>query len=150
MKEKHFEAKLAKSLRRAMTGLYPLFCWALAFMGVDPAIAAGSTKSEVRDSPFMGQSQIAVSILKSSRPIGVFQVDVGILVVNPAQRMRAQGLQPVLRDAWRGTTQEFANSYLVPGEVPDANLLGARLQTATDRILGVGSARVLFTSVIVR
>lgn len=84
------------------------------------------------------------------RPVGVFQVDMGILVPNAAQRARAASVQPVLRDAWRRTVQEFANSYITLGRVPDAVLLGQRLQAATDRVLGSGTARVLLTSVIVR
>lgn len=112
--------------------------------------AAGSSKSTTPDSPYIGQSQIAATILQSMRPVGVFQVDMGILVPNAAQRARAISLQPVLRDAWRRTVQEFANSYIAPGRVPDAGLLGQRLQAATDRVLGSGAARVLLTSVIVR
>jgi hypothetical protein len=77
-------------------------------------------------------------------------VDVGILVTNPAQRARASALQPVLRNAWRSTTQEFANSYYIPGRVPDAVLLGQRLQATTDQVLGPGNARVLLIALIVR
>jgi hypothetical protein len=115
-----------------------------------PAHAAGSSKTEGRDSPFVGQTQIAATILQSFRPVGVFQVDMGILVTNPAQRTRAASLQPILRDAWRRTTQEFANSYLTLGRVPDAVLLGQRLQAATDQVMGAGNARLLLTSVVVR
>ena len=123
---------------------------ALSFIAPVPSIAAAAAKSEVSESSFIGQTQVAVTILKSFRPAGIFQVDVGILVPNPAQRARAASFQPVLRDAWRRTTQEFANNYLVLGQVPDANLLGQRLQSATDQVLGPGHARLLLTSVIVR
>ncbi len=123
---------------------------ALILLAPAPTWAAGGGKAEVRDSPFTGQSQIAVTVMQSSRPIGVIQVDVGILVPNIGQRQRAAALQPVLRDAWRRTTQEFANRYYTPRQVPNAVLLGQRLQAATDQVLGAGNARVLLTSVIAR
>jgi hypothetical protein len=131
--------KLLSALTFGATIIAPNLLW-----------AAGASKSEARDSPFTGQSQIAATVMQSSRPIGVLQVDVGILVPNSGQRQRAASLQPVLRDGWRRTTQEFANRYYVRGQVPDANLLGQRLQIATDQVLGAGNARVLLTSVIVR
>jgi hypothetical protein len=114
------------------------------------AIAAGSGKADSSDSPFIGQTQIAATRLQSLRTVGVFQVDMGILVANPAQRARTAAMQPVLRDAWRRTVQEFTNSYLVQGRVPDAVLLSQRLQTATDQIVGAGVARVLLVSVVAR
>ena len=125
---------------------------ALVFATAGPsvAVAAGGSKSETRDAPFIGQTQVAATIMRSFRPVGVFQVDMGILVTNPTQRARAAALQPVLRDAWRRTTQEFANSYLIPGKVPDAVLLAQRLQATTDQVLGAGSARLLLVAVIVR
>jgi hypothetical protein len=133
--------------------LFKTLClWVIFGLTVAPysSIAAGASKSEGRDSPFVAQSQTAVTVMRGLRPVGVFQVDVGVVVQNPAQRSRAQALQPVLRDAWRRTTQEFANSYLVPGRVPDAVILGQRLQAATDQVMGPGRARVLMMSVVLR
>ena len=122
----------------------------MALFGTSAVAAAQGGKAEVRDSPFIGQTQVAATVLQSFRPIGVFQVDMGIMVTNSGQRVRAASLQPVLRDAWRRTTQDFVNRYYVPGRVPDAVLLGQRLQAATDQVLGQGTARLLLTSVIVR
>jgi hypothetical protein len=136
--------------RRALLGWLSVSVVAFGLIDSTTTYAAGATKSVAPDSPYIGQSQIAATILQSMRPVGVFQVDMGILVPNAAQRARAASLQPVLRDAWRRTVQEFANSYITPGRVPDAVLLGQRLQAATDRVLGAGTARVLLTSVIVR
>lgn len=120
------------------------------FVSPTAALAASAGKIEVRDSPFVVQTQLAATVMRLSRPIGILQVDVGALVANPAQRQRTDALKPVLRDAWRRTTQEFANRYYVPGRVPDAVLLGQRLQVTTDEVLGLGTARVLLTSLIVR
>jgi hypothetical protein len=112
--------------------------------------AGGSAKGSSGDSPFIAQTQIATSVLVSFRPVGVFQVDMGLYVTNQAERARILAMQPVLRNAWRRTTQEFTNSYYVRGRVPDAALLGQRLQAATDEVLGAGRARVLLASVVVR
>lgn len=120
------------------------------FVSPTATFAAKASKTEVRDTPFVGQTQLAATVMRLSRPIGILQVDVGVLVTNSAQRQRADALKPVLRDAWRRTTQEFANRYYVPGRVPDAVLLGQRLQVAADEVLGRGTARVLLTSLIVR
>jgi hypothetical protein len=141
--------KSAKIQKQA-TVLFVLGSALLTLCAPSVAFAAKPAKSESGDSPFIGQTQIAATIIQSFRPAGVFQVDVGILVTNPAQRARASALQPVLRNAWRSTTQEFANSYYIPGRVPDAVLLGQRLQATTDQVLGPGNARVLLIALIVR
>lgn len=135
----HWRRGLLAALTVALFGL----CYG------QPARAAAPKKAS-GDGVFVGQSQITVTVMRALRPVGVLQADVGILVVNPTQRARAQQLQPLLKDAWRRTTQEFANSYITPGRAPDAVLLGQRLQNATDQIVGQGVARVLFTSLIVR
>jgi flagellar basal body-associated protein FliL len=136
-------SSLSKSQSALAVALMTVFC-AL------PANAAAPPKTSSADSPFGGQSQITVTIMRAMRPSGMLQADIGILVPNQANRARTAALQPVLRDAWRRTTQEFANSSLIQGRPPDAVLLGQRLQAATDQVLGQGVARVLFTSLIVR
>jgi hypothetical protein len=122
----------------------------VAVLSTTQSYAAGPPKSKASDTPFVSQTQIAVTIVQASRPAGVFQADIGLLINDPEQRVRATALQPVLRDRWRRTTQEFANSFFVRGRVPDAVLLGQKLQTATDNVLGPGVARVLLASVIAR
>jgi hypothetical protein len=133
--------------------LVVFFGFCLALSAPHAAYAAGgggAAKGSNGDSPFIAQTQIATSVLVSFRPVGVFQVDMGLYVTNQSQRQRILAMQPVLRNAWRRTTQEFTNSYYVRGRVPDAVLLGQRLQAATDEVLGVGAARVLLASVVVR
>jgi hypothetical protein len=114
------------------------------------ASAVAGTASSGTDSPFIAQTQIATTVSVSFRPVGILQVDMGLLVSDQRQRARVKALQPVLRNAWRRTTQEFTNNYFVPGRVPDAVLLGQRLQAATDQAIGPNIGRVLFTSVVVR
>jgi hypothetical protein len=116
-----------------------------------PAHGAGkASKGPAGEASFIVQSQIATSVLVSFRPAGVLQLDMGLYVPDASKRARVLALQPVLRNAWRRTTQEFTNNYYVRGRVPDAVLLGQRLQAATDEVLGAGQARVLLSSLIVR
>lgn len=123
--------------------------FALFLCPVGAAAAGGKTAAGV-DSPFIAQSQVAATVMVSFRPAGMLQVDMGLLVPNQAQRARVTALQPILRSTWRRATQEFANSYFVPGRVPDAVLLGQRLQAATDQVLGPNVGRVMLASVLVR
>jgi hypothetical protein len=123
---------------------------AMSLATAQPALAAGKGKSSSGESPFVGQTQIAVTIMQSFRPSGIMQLDAGIYVDNPAQRARVAALRPVLRDAWRRTSQDFANTNFIAGRVPNAVLLSQRLQTATDQIIGANNGRVLMISLIVR
>ena len=111
---------------------------------------AADKPASTGDSPFVGQTQIASSILVSLRAVGLMQVDLGLLVRDSSKRARVIGLQPVLRSAWRRTVQEFTNNYFTPGRVPDALMLGQRLQAATDQIIGPNVGRVMLLSVLVR
>lgn len=122
----------------------------LALMWGQSALGAGDKSSGSGDSPFIGQTQIASSILVSLRAVGLMQVDLGLLVPDSSKRRRVLGLQPVLRSAWRRTVQEFTNNYFTPGRVPDALMLGQRLQAATDQIIGPNVGRVMLLSVLVR
>ena len=99
---------------------------------------------------FLGSNQITASIMRQNRPSGIIQIDMGIVVSAIPQRERAQAATPALRAAWRGVAQEFVNSFFTPGRVPDAQILGQRLQAVTDRVVGSGIARVVLLSVIVR
>jgi hypothetical protein len=112
--------------------------------------AGGGGKGPAGESAFLAPTQIATSVLVSFRPAGILQVDMGLYVPDQSKRARILAMQPVLRNAWRRTTQEFTNNYYVRGRVPDAVLLGQRLQAATDEVLGAGQARVMLASVLVR
>jgi hypothetical protein len=143
-------SKPAPLHRHFATALLAWVVGAVACLPASSFASGGASKGGSGDTPFIAQTQIATSVLVSFRPVGVFQVDMGLYVPNQSQRARIISLQPVLRNAWRRTTQEFTNSYYVRGRVPDAVLLGERLQAATDEVLGAGSARVLLASVVVR
>jgi hypothetical protein len=128
---------------------------ALAVMGcglLSTPVLAAAKKAEgaSSESGLMAQSQVTASIMRSYRPIGMIQVDVALLVTDDALQRQVNAARPVLQSAWRSTVQEFAANYYTPGRVPDAVLLGQRLQAATDAALGKRGARLLLASVVVR
>jgi hypothetical protein len=88
--------------------------------------------------------------MRSFKVLGSMQIDMGLVVKDPDARARASALLPVLRDGWRRTAQEFTNTYYSPSRVPDAALLGQKLQATTDQLLGRGVAQVAVAAVVVR
>ena len=120
-------------------------------LGVSAAQAAKPVpKGGGTEAGFLGSNQITASIMRQYRPVGIIQIDMGIVVSAMPQRERAQAATPSLRAAWRGVAQEFVNSFFIPGRVPDTQILGQRMQAVTDRVVGPGIARVVLLSVIVR
>lgn len=138
--------RLAKSAAAATFALA-----STAALGVSSARAAKPVpKGGGNEAGFLGSNQITASIMRQFRPVGLMQIDMGIVVSAIPQRERAQAATPALRAAWRGVAQEFVNSFFIPGRVPDSQILGQRMQAVTDRVVGNGIARVVLLSVIVR
>lgn len=122
-----------------------------AMLGITNSRAAKPVpKGGGNEAGFLGSNQITASIMRQYRPVGIIQIDMGIVVSALPKRERAQAATPALRAAWRGVAQEFVNSFFVPGRVPDTQILGQRMQAVTDRVVGPGIARVVLLSVIVR
>jgi hypothetical protein len=78
---------------------------------------------------------------------GVFTVESGVDAPDPALHDRAAALIPVLRDAYAATIRTFA-AGLRPNEAPNLDLLEARMQADTNRVLGRPGARLLLGSVM--
>ena len=122
-----------------------------AVLGANNARAAKPVpKGGGNEAGFLGSNQITASIMRQYRSVGIMQIDMGIVVSAMPKREQAQAATPALRAAWRGTAQEFVNSFFIPGRVPDTQILGERMQAVTDRVVGPGIARVVLLSVIVR
>ena len=124
----------------------------LALIPAVNALAAekAPAKGSLNDSGFLGVNQVTSNVMQRFRSVGVLQVELGLVVAKVNLRDRALATMPVLRAAWRSTTQEFANRFMLPGRVPDAEALGQRLQAATDGVLGAGVARLVLLSVMLR
>jgi hypothetical protein len=107
-------------------------------------------KSSGNDSGFLGVNQVTSNVMQNFRSVGVLQIELGVVVPKVSLQAKVLATTPVLRAAWRSTTQEFANRFMLPGRVPDAEALGQRLQAATDAVLGAGVARLVLLSVMLR
>jgi hypothetical protein len=79
---------------------------------------------------------------------GVFSVEAGLDIHDPGLRARADAMTPVLRDAYASSLFVYAAS-LRPERVPDLDVLAARLQADTDRVLGRPGARLLLGTCLV-
>jgi hypothetical protein len=139
-----------RSLGQAALGA--LLSGSLALLPCSNALAAekAPAKGSGNESGFLGINQVTSNVMQKFRSVGVLQVELGLVVPKADLRDRALATMPVLRAAWRSTTQEFANRFMLPGRVPDAEALGQRLQAATDRVLGAGVARLVLLSVMLR
>jgi hypothetical protein len=135
-------------MRRAQPATLAFAFVALALVG--PAVAAPKKESAGGESGFVGQMQVTATIMQSMRPAGLLQVDAGLVVPDPILRTRVQGLGPVIRAAWRSAAQDYVNRQYTRGRVPDARLMAANLQAATDRVVGRPGAQVVMISLIAR
>jgi hypothetical protein len=123
----------------------------LALAGAAPAWAAGGGKDAADSgSGFIGQMQVTATVMRAMRPMGMMQVDAGLLVPDATLRARVLAMGPILRAAWRGAAQDYVTRQYRPGEVPDVQAIATGLQAATDRALGRTGAQVVMISVIAR
>ncbi|GIU66722.1 hypothetical protein PsB1_0876 [Candidatus Phycosocius spiralis] len=129
----------------AIGGGWDLSLWVNVY-----AAEKAEPKGTGNDSGFLGLSQITSNVMQKYRFVAVLQVQLAIVVAEFAKRDKAQASMPILQAEWRGTTQDFANRFIIPGRVPDAVILGQKLQAKTDAVLGAGVARLVLLSVILR
>ncbi len=78
---------------------------------------------------------------------GLITVDVGLDAPDAAVRARAEAVQPRLRADLYAQLQTYA-AGLRPGEPPNPDLLAARFQATTDRVVGRRGARVLLGAIL--
>jgi hypothetical protein len=126
----------------------------LATLGdsVPDAQAAGKGKETAgpTSSGYFGQMQVTANMVRSSRNVGIMQLDAGMYSRIPGAQERANSLAPSMRAQWRATLQEFINRYHTPGRVPDAALLATQLQAATNQVMGNRSVQVIMVALVAR
>lgn len=132
-------------------------CAALAVsFGLAPgaAEAAGggkATHSEGSDSPYFAVPPMPVSIIHKGRGGGLLVVEIGLDAQSIDDRAYVEHLLPRLRDLYVQVLNLYASRDLKPDRPPNVDIIGARLQAATDQIVGEKyHARVLLRQVIVR
>ncbi len=80
---------------------------------------------------------------------GVIQVDAGLHVVDSKVRKRIDAIRPRINDALRRAVTNYANGPYRDGQVPNLDVLRARMQRAMDKQVGAGNAQVMLASVII-
>ena len=91
----------------------------------------------------------AATIFSGYKPMGLMHFEYGLEIVDDKDRKRAIKLAPRLREAYGHLLAQYAGSLYTPGEVPDIEYLSARMQSATDRIVGKGRAQFLISTLMV-
>ena len=132
------------SLRRR-TVVAGLLAAAAAAPGV-PVRAAEEKKKGGGDS-YLQLPALTAPLLRPGGLSTVLTAEAGIDTPDPVLRARVLLLQPRLQDAYNSVMAAFAAS-LAPGALPDVDALVARLQAATDRIVGRPGARFLIGTVL--
>lgn len=143
-------------MRRFLTLLgFALLCLA-------PALAAGGGEEGKSKKPkeierkltaspnWVAVDPMTVAILRDSTIDGMMLVEIGLDVPDGALREKAEAVLPRLRDVWLRALADYASTRARIGRQADLNLLGARLQTATNRVLGAPGAQLLFLQAVVR
>jgi hypothetical protein len=109
---------------------------------------AGARSKRTGAATFVPMPTLTANTQRADGRRGVFSVESGVDVPDPALRERVTGLAPALIDAYATTVRVFAGA-LRPGQVPDLDALEARLQADTDRIVGRRGTRVLLGTCLV-
>ncbi|PHR62638.1 MAG: hypothetical protein COA47_02700 [Robiginitomaculum sp.] len=121
-----------------------------------PALASGDgppAKTSSGDSArpnFVEFPQMAASVLQGYRVRGMMVLGFGLEIEDSKLRKKARSLLPRLQDTYTREFNRYAGNAYNAGEVPDAQYLSTRMQTATDRMLGKGKAVFLISNLMVR
>ncbi|WP_374469509.1 Tat pathway signal protein [Phenylobacterium sp.] len=122
-----------------------------------PGVAAASGKDSGEEGDPKkrsgGASYIVVQTLtattnKGGGRRGVFTVECGLDVPDPALRTRVQQSLPRLRAAYNQVVQSYA-AGLPPATAPNVDFLAQNLQRQTDLVLGKPGAKLLLGAILV-
>jgi hypothetical protein len=120
---------------------------ALAVLPFAGAAEAGD-KKKPGGAGYLQLPTLTAMIIRSDGQRGVLTLEAGIDTPDPALLPRVMELIPRLRDAYTSTLQVFG-ANLRSGGAPDLDLLEARLQADTDRVVGRPGARILLGTALV-
>ncbi len=123
--------------RALLAGLAAAAAW--------PAAAAAEEKKGGGES-YMRLPTLTATLVRGGGR-SVCTAEAGVDTPDPVLRARVALLKPRLQDAYNTVLAGFAAS-LSPGEPPNLEVLTARLQAATDRVVGRPGARFLIGTVL--
>ena len=134
-----------------MRRLAPSACAAIALALAAPApTRAGEPASRKKGGgeSFITLPALNASILRGSGRRGVLSVEAGLDIPDAALRKRAEQSMPRLRDAYARFLLTYA-AAVPAGGAPDPQVVGDRLQGATDKVLGRPGARLLLGTLLI-
>lgn len=101
---------------------------------------------------FVPMTPMYATIVDHGRPVGLLLVAIGLNIKNRDLRDQARHALPLLRDAYLQNLMNFAATAVRPTEQPDVNVIAARLQRVTNRVLRAKgkAAQVLLAQVMIR
>ncbi|WP_439817116.1 hypothetical protein [Zavarzinia sp. CC-PAN008] len=88
---------------------------------------------------------LSVSVIRDGRPRGLLTIGLGLELEAAEEAPHIQHLTPKLQDAYMMAATRFAQELTNLRAPIDVAALTATLQTATDKQLGPGKAKVLIT-----
>ncbi len=112
-----------------------------------------STKESAGDSSrpnYLEFPQMTSSVLQKYRVRGMITLGFGLEIVDEKKRVQARARLPRLQDMYTTEWNQYAGNIYQAGEVPDATYISRRMQAATDRMLGKGTAIFLISNLMVR
>lgn len=116
------------------------------------ALAASSAQAAERKKggglSFTQLPTLTATVSKAGGGRGVLAVEIGLDIADGGLKTRSEQLGPVLRDAYVQFLVRYA-AGLAPAQPPSADVIGAGLQQATDRVLGRPGAVLLLSSILV-
>ena len=99
---------------------------------------------------YIALAPMYATILDNGRPVGLLLVAIGLNIPDSGLRSQTEHVMPILRDSYVRSLMSFTAAAVRPWEQPDVNLISARLQRVTDRVLHSKGARVLLGQVVIR
>lgn len=123
----------------------------LGVLGLSVTATSASAGPKGGSAPAGGELEMPLSTATVMRPQGrraIMSVESTLVIADGALLERAKLSKPRLNAAFADVVRSEANRML-PDAVPDLNALTRALQSAADRVLGRGGARVLLGTVMV-
>lgn len=121
-----------------------------AALALVPAVASasGGEKKKGGGVTFVPVKAVAATIIRRDGSRGVITVECGIDIADAALRLKANEIQPRLRDAYASFLQLYAGG-LPKAALPNADYIAGEMQKATDRVLGKKGGRLLLGTILV-
>ena len=115
--------------------------------GGDPADRAGARITGSQD--YIAVTGVHAPIAGVDGFRSLMALDAGIEIHDDRERRRAEAQMPRIRDALRRAVHGYLSMSYEVRTVPDLDMIGRRLQTAVDQVLGEGVAEVTIAAAII-